>query len=196
MPMISLLGLWLYASADTIDGFTSESEITVISVNDNSSFSMPEFCTSASCYVCASSSDIPFGIYDDENNWVYFSSNNSCSYYEDIDMETAFIVYNGRCYVEEGACDEGSEAIDISWKFYFSENTITYSSSSDSSDDSSVDFPSIPSSFTSWITTLVNNFGWTMVARLPTIILVSMWIVAIFALFRVVRRYAKKSFRW
>lgn len=54
---------------------------------------------------------------------------------------------------------------------------------------------SIPAEFTSWLTSLVNNFGSTLVDWLPTIILVALWITAIFALFRVVRGYARSAFR-
>ena len=53
----------------------------------------------------------------------------------------------------------------------------------------------IPESFTSGLTTLVSNFGTTIAGWLPTIILVALWITAIFALFRVVRGYAKSAFR-
>lgn len=53
----------------------------------------------------------------------------------------------------------------------------------------------IPAEFTSWLTSLVNNFGATLVDWLPTIILVALWITAIFALFRVVRGYARSAFR-
>lgn len=52
----------------------------------------------------------------------------------------------------------------------------------------------IPESFTTGLTTLVNNFGTTLVNWLPTIILVALWITAIFALFRVVRGYARSAF--
>ena len=53
---------------------------------------------------------------------------------------------------------------------------------------------SIPESFTTWLTSLVNNFGTTLVNWLPTIILVALGITAIFALFRVVRGYARSAF--
>lgn len=54
----------------------------------------------------------------------------------------------------------------------------------------------IPTSFTSWLTNLVNNFWLTLVNRLPTIILVALWIYAIFSLFRVVRNYWRSAFKW
>ena len=53
----------------------------------------------------------------------------------------------------------------------------------------------IPESFTTGLTNLVNDFGTTLVNWLPTVILVALWITAIFALFRVVRRYARGAFR-
>lgn len=53
----------------------------------------------------------------------------------------------------------------------------------------------IPESFTTWLTELVNNFGTTIANWLPTIILVTLGITAIFALFRVVRWYARRAFR-
>ena len=53
---------------------------------------------------------------------------------------------------------------------------------------------SIPTEFTTGLTSLVNNFGATLVDWLPTIILVALWITAIFALFRVVRGYARSAF--
>lgn len=52
----------------------------------------------------------------------------------------------------------------------------------------------IPESFTTGLTSLVNNFGSTIANWLPTIILVALWITAIFALFRVVRGYARSAF--
>jgi hypothetical protein len=53
---------------------------------------------------------------------------------------------------------------------------------------------SIPSEFTTGLTSLVNNFWSVLVDWLPTIILVALWITAIFALFRVVRGYARSAF--
>lgn len=53
----------------------------------------------------------------------------------------------------------------------------------------------IPESFTTGLTELVNNFGTTIAWWLPTIILVALGITAIFALFRVVRWYARSAFR-
>lgn len=55
---------------------------------------------------------------------------------------------------------------------------------------------SVPSSFTSWLTSLVNNFWSTISEWIPVVILVTLWITAIFALFRVVRNYARRSFKW
>lgn len=52
----------------------------------------------------------------------------------------------------------------------------------------------IPESFTTGLTSLVNNFWQTLVDWLPTIILVALGITAIFALFRVVRGYARSAF--
>lgn len=65
-----------------------------------------------------------------------------------------------------------------------------------SSSDSILPDLTVPSSFTSWITQLVENFGWSIANWLPIVILVTLWITAIFALFRVVRGYAKRSFKW
>lgn len=99
--------------------------------------------------------------------------------------------------------------------FPFSSVSLTFDSSSSSwggdtpvdpdpddpeiwwSDSDSV-FPwlNVPSSFTSWITELVENFWGTIANWLPVVILVALWITAIFALFRVVRWYARSSFRW
>lgn len=53
----------------------------------------------------------------------------------------------------------------------------------------------IPESFTSGLTDLVGNFGTTIANWLPTIILVALGITAVFALFRVVRGYARGAFR-
>lgn len=77
--------------------------------------------------------------------------------------------------------------------------SITISSSNivvPSDDSSSTLVPTIPSSFTTWLTNLVSNFWSTIVLRLPTIILVALWIYAIFSLFRVIRWYSKSAFRW
>lgn len=97
-----------------------------------------------------------------------------------------------------------SSSISLSaWTYYFSESganpfdsvNLSFSSSSDNNNSSSL-VPTIPSSFTSWLTSLVSNFGATIVNWLPTIILVALGIYAIFALFRVVRWYSRSSFRW
>lgn len=78
--------------------------------------------------------------------------------------------------------------------------SLTWVDDSPSAWDSDSDsvFPelSVPWSFTSWMTQLVENFGWTIANWLPVVILVALWITAIFALFRVVRWYARSSFRW
>lgn len=53
----------------------------------------------------------------------------------------------------------------------------------------------IPESFTTWLTTLVNNF-WTTIANwLPVIILAGLWVFAIFYLMKVVYRYGRKAFK-
>ena len=55
---------------------------------------------------------------------------------------------------------------------------------------------SVPSSFTSWLTQLVENFGGTIANWIPSVLLIALWITAIFVLFRVVRWYAKSAFKW
>lgn len=67
---------------------------------------------------------------------------------------------------------------------------------SSSVDSSTSLVPAIPDSFTSWLSSLLTNFWSTIVDWLPTIILMSLWIYAIFSLFRVVRNYARSSFNW
>lgn len=206
MPIIWLLGMWLYASADTVDGFTSDSEICVSNLSDIANIEIPSDCgivenhfnDNSVFYACISTSDTPY--YVNYDNWNLTNVNYNVS-------SSVYCLPNGVYYQDsyisisssEQDVDNWNEELykSISWKLYYSTSPIIYSSSSDNSNsNSSTVFPSIPSSFTSWITSLVNNFGWTMVAWLPTIILVSLGIFAIFALFRVVKRYAKSSFRW
>lgn len=82
------------------------------------------------------------------------------------------------------------DSITISNSFLSLDNSIIVD------DSSSTLVPTIPSSFTTWLTNLVSNFWSTIVLRLPTIILVALWITAIFSLFRVIRWYSKSAFRW
>lgn len=87
----------------------------------------------------------------------------------------------------------------IPWETYYFENSslvwsFVLTDWQDNNTSSLV--PTIPSSFTIWLTSLVSNFGATIVNWLPTIILVALGIYAIFALFRVVRWYSRSSFRW
>ena len=53
----------------------------------------------------------------------------------------------------------------------------------------------IPESFTTGLTSLVNNFGTTIANWLPTIILAWLGVFAIFYLMKVVYRYGRKAFR-
>lgn len=187
LPLIwGLMSITAFASANTVDWFTSDSEIINCSSditveNNNVLFSSVSYEYKMCLNISPTNSLISQWEEGYEGDNAYVSTINSNVFCLDVwDTDSAEISFNNNISSLKGYC---------------SESAITYSSSSDN-DSSSSAFPSIPASFTSWITTLVNNFGWTMVAWLPTIILVSMWIVAIFALFRVVRRYAKKSFRW
>lgn len=87
-------------------------------------------------------------------------------------------------------------SISSEWSSVCSSLSFSIGSSSSDNNSSSSLVPTIPSSFTSWLTSLVSNFGATIVNWLPTIILVALGIYAIFALFRVVRWYSRSSFRW
>ena len=133
----------------------------------------------------------------------YFLLNDSSS--ENVVYLSCF---DSSCYCWEEACSSSL----INW---ISLPSWTYSVSSDNessftsisfdivsqsswgwSSDSVFPELSVPWSFTSWITELVENFGWTIANWLPVVILVALWITAIFALFRVVRWYAKSAFKW
>jgi len=186
LPILwSILWLGAFASADTVDWFTSNTPIYSESfVSDYfsvwiGSYDDNDYMTDDyKFYVCVSSSDYPYTItYNYDGSTYNVSSNNFC-------FPSSF--------------DYGDESLsfskEINWVYYQSASPITYSSSSDSS-DSSLGIPEIPNSFTSGLTSLVNNFWGTIANWLPTIILVALGIYAIFALFRVVRNYARSSFR-
>lgn len=78
----------------------------------------------------------------------------------------------------------------------FSSVSFSIGSISSWGSDSVLPELSVPSSFTSWITSLVNNFWSTISEWIPVVILLTLWITCIYALFRVVRNYARRSFKW
>lgn len=186
------LALWVislsplaFASADSVNWFNSNSPIysqsfngDYLSLGDTAKFDYIN--DDWKYYICLSSSDYP-----------YIATYN-------YDSSTYNINIANYCFSEIfNYSDESfSFSKEINWVFYQSATPITYSSSSDSWNSDSSLIPNIPSSFTSWLTSLVSNFGSIVVNWLPTIILLSLGIYAIFALFRVVRWYAKSTFNW
>ena len=196
LPILwSILWLGAFASADTVDGFTSDNDISVINIVDDSAIRMEEITevktdlntNNPNFYVCISTDTVPYYLnWDWNSEFITLVSNkNYCSNFEYHYWDYWLSFYSD---------SEMESSVDFNWKLYVSSSPITYSSSSDSS-DSSLGIPEIPASFTSGLTSLVNNFGGTIANWLPTIILVALGIYAIFALFRVVRNYARSSFR-
>ena len=204
LPLLWVLGIGAFASADSVDGFSSSSDICVANISNtdyvwiasSDSNSCSEFIYNnwdpGSFYFCVDVSPVPYVIHANVSPYIdpvsvssntpycfsnqFYDEDDSIGFYSDLDLV---------------------DALNVSWKLYFSKTPITYSSSSSNGSSNGVLWSlSIPSSFTSGLTSLVNNFGSTIVWRLPTVILVALWITAIFSLFRLVRRYSKSAFKW
>lgn len=185
LPILwSILWLGAFASANSInwiisdtDIYTSSFEGDYFSLGDNMSWD--NINEDNYLYVCFSSSDYPYIITYNADDSTY--NVNSSSY-----------CFSSPFY----AGDESfSFSKSINWIYYQSATLMSLNSSDSWNSDSSL-IPNIPSSFTIWLTSLVSNFGSIIVNWLPTIILLSLGIYVIFALFRVVRWYAKSSFNW
>lgn len=128
-----------------------------------------------------------------------------CHTDDDCTYDFDWINDNLLCSFDTDSNDNSCENKSLSaWTYFvgpctdksFASLTLNISSSSSWGSDSVFPELSVPSSFTSWMTQLVENFGWTISNWLPVVILVALWITAIFALFRVVRWYAKSAFKW
>lgn len=194
LPLLGVLSIGAFASAN----YTSDNEICSMTLSDTPYFSLSEDintdCVEMSnydIYFCIDTNNTPYSIYQ-ENYWEFtyrVNSNPFCWNIKYADSYIDFFPYSQEEY------DESSN-VSLNWVMYYSKSPITYSSSSSDWSSNSAWLITIPSSFTSGLTSLVNNFGSTIVWRLPTILLVALGITAIFALFRVVRNYAKSAFKW
>ena len=200
LPLLwGILWLGAFASANTVDWFTSDSEIVSLQSSDwwgetyqwelyDYYFSIDDLMGGASdnqwdeSYFCFSSSQnwVKIVWYDDLTHFPYYSSSSNvvCWTFTITDYK-AQSNYWGVLYASKTLITPPVVEDTNGWN-----------------DNSSSIVPSIPSSFTSWITVLVSNFGSILVGWLPTIILVALWITAIFVLFRVVRNYARSTFNW
>lgn len=190
-PLLSI------ASADSVDWYTSDSEICVYSFSNSDS---PTVSPTYDCHWSNYDSDTCYYAYLDVDsvptyvmNWYSCNDNYDAVLVSSSPYSLWIQFRDDSLYFYSDASWETSSS--NSWKIYISASPITYSPSAWSSDSV---FPeiSVPSSFTSWLTQLVENFGGTIANWLPVVILIALWITAIFALFRVVRWYAKSAFKW
>lgn len=182
MPIIWLLGMWLYASASDYSYVEDEnsdnlySPATLITEwGDISSFTLWE-CSHSVC---------EFSLLDSSSNVVYSVADN-CS--------NASSLSNCLSSLNWKSIEAWNYTVWANNYEAFSTVSFTISSSSDSSDSDWI--ITIPSNFVSGLNSLLTNFWNTIVNWLPTIILLWLGIVAVFSLFRVVRNYSKKSFKW
>ena len=191
LPLLSI------ASADSIDWFTSESEIcknsfSTLWLSDYWYFDFFEcedlnWEENNSVYVCVSTSQVPY--YSSIPNVVSSTVSDSVVCYN-----TPIVSLFWQNVIN--ACNGESWNTCTDWNVYFSLSPIIYSAPSGWGSDSILPELSVPSSFTSWITELVNNFWSTISEWIPVVILLTLWITCIYALFRVVRNYARRSFKW
>lgn len=215
LPLLwGILGLGAFASADS-NGFTclweecSPSSVNVYNVSCSYNEYEEGICSiplSVSS-VWSDSVDLYYSVYMDwEEIYSYSLTSVSPSSTDDLtifissdDMsETTYNKLNNKTYSSLtiwGISLDGSFSNSVN----ITSSAFSNSASSDSSNDNNISLwglGSIPSSFTSGLTSLVNNFGSTLVNWIPTIILVALWIYGIFALFRVIRNYSRSAFRW
>ena len=194
LPILwSILWLGAFASATDLPIATScgDSDQVWYYTCTPSSFSLDEatiFSSSNVSFVCPSWNCMWSYINDSEDDNYYIYYKNWQLVFSLYWEESSSLEFPAWSY-SAGYFNDEVDNYDV-----FSSLTLWSSSSSDSS-DSSLGIPEIPASFTSGLTSLVNNFGGTIANWLPTIILVALGIYAIFALFRVVRNYARSSFR-
>ena len=125
-----------FASADTVDNFTSESEICTYSFSDRDSvsfdwdslFSIVRPCSNDDeFYVCISSNDIPYAVYRSSGGAEfneYVTVSNYCYAWTEFVEDADYHFYN------DLSNQDDLNIKSISWKFYFSATPITYSSSS------------------------------------------------------------------
>lgn len=190
-PLLSI------ASADSVDWYTSDSEICVYSFSDDDA---PVVSPTHTCWWSDIDSDTCFYAYLDVAdvptyvmNWYSCNDNYNAVLMSSSPMSLWIQFRDDSLYFYSDS--DAQESVSKSWKIYISASPITYSPSAWGSDSV---FPEItvPSSFTSWLTQLVENFGGTIANWIPSVLLIALWITAIFALFRVVRWYAKSAFKW
>lgn len=184
--------LWLGAFASADYSFVADwsSDYSPNSITFSSEFVMP---SSVSTYVKSYSCDPWYFA-----NLSIHNEDYSLEWVVECNCEEDWSIVFGDCTYSKVTFPSGTYIVDVWSESSFNSITISdgsSSSSDSSSSDSSLWIPSIPSSFTSGLTSLVNNFWSTIASWLPTIILVALGIYAVFALFRVVRNYARSSFR-
>ena len=199
VPLMWIISFGAFASADTVDWFTSDTQIYKYSISQQIDTvdmiqDFPSDMSRDNLYLCSDSSSVPYTLYLDSldpyvfvsNSKVYCTSviQNLFNGWDEIGIYSTYDWYWSPYNVPQN------------WILYMSNSPITLvdSESPETPDNWWSYVPWIPDSFTSWLTNLLNNFWSTIVGWLPTIILVSLWIYAIFALFRVIRGYARSSF--
>lgn len=203
LPLIwGLMSFGAFASANTITvdwkSYTSDSEITVKQCsNENDCYAYwddsPITDYDTPFYTCWILSDIVSWEGGYHFYWLDYEDQSQMS-----SLNTLYCKVNNQWGSSSYWIfpNDYNEEIRMNWYLLTSDNSITIVSNSSNSSVSSTVFPTIPSSFTSWITNLLSNFGSVIISWLPSIILVAMWIFAIFMLFRVVRNYARSTFQW
>ena len=186
-----------FASANTVDWFTSSSDICKVSFLNTESLDYTDF---SSCnfndlsentyYMCVSSSDVPYYVvyWDEDDNYNYVSSSYSC--FPTIHRLQDSVIYFLSDY---GLwADYAWVEKDISWIAYLSSNEVSYSSSAwDSDSDWSI---SVPSWFTDSVNWLVSNFAWSIGNYAPTLIIVWLGVVLLFTFWWVIRSWAVRMF--
>ena len=202
---VLLVGLftvvWSFASADTVDWFTSDNNICSWSISDLDNISDSDLFPNEE--VNYSSYDYVFkegNCYDNENDLVYFCVSSSdvpfvaAYYWLDWVVNSVSVSSSNTCFSSPLYLWDSSFWFtkNISWKLYFSKTPITYSSSAWWSDSS--DSLLNPWVISSWVQSWVNAFTSWLWNLIPTLLLFGLPILVIVLFWNKVRSYLKRIF--
>ena len=194
---VLLVGLFTsvgaFASADTVDWFTSESQICSVSISNSSSmwvWDLNDSCSDLLWY----DHDYLNVCFDVSPDWYFMYDNSSekISYIWPVcRSELEFWDYGFYFY-----SDTNGTSQNVSWKFYMSNDFITPPSSSSDNNNSWITIPWISwSSFASGITNWVNAMIWWFGTWIPKLMMYWLPILVVVIFWRKIWSFIKRIFK-
>ena len=171
-----------FASADTVDWFTSDSEIYTESISDTYVYFWWLTIDSDDFYFCISTDSIPYYFTSPLHNSSEITNSIYCLSSPEDFWDESIVFYSDSEYTTEK---------EISWTFYYSESPITYSSSSGGGSSSS-DSPLL-SGWTTQLSPIINGLSSAINEFIPYIVYLGLWIIVAIIGFVAIKRLINRT---